>query len=142
MPSLARVLEASGYETMAMHPSGTAAWSRGKVYPFFGFDEFIHETKWETPYEYLRGFLSDSCNFHEIIYRFENRNEEAPFFLFDVTIQNHSGYYGDVPMDIKVKSVGGIPAEEVGYIYDLETYLNLMKITDTSFGELVTYFVC
>lgn len=140
MPSLARVLEASGYETMSMHPSGSAAWNRGKVYPFLGFDEFIYEANWQTPYEYLRGFLSDSCNFHEIVYRYENRNEDAPFFLFDVTIQNHSGYYGEVPLDIGVKSVGGIPAEEIGYIKDLETYLNLMKITDTSFGELVTYF--
>ena len=140
MPSLARVLEASGYETMSMHPSGPAAWNRGKVYPFFGFDEFIDQAKWETPYEYLRVFLSDTCNFHEIIYRYENRNEEAPFFLFDVTIQNHSGYYGDVPMDIKVKSIGGVSAGEAGDVYDLETYLNLMKVTDTSFEELVTYF--
>lgn len=140
MPSLARVLENQGYETMAMHPSGENAWSRDRVYAHFGFDEFIHQGTWEVPCEYVRGFISDACNYKEIIHRYENRNQDAPFFLFDVTIQNHSAYYGGVPMDIDVLNVGGIPAEEVGYLYDLQTYLNLMKMSDEAIKELVAYF--
>lgn len=140
MPSLARVLENQGYETMSMHPSGEKAWSRNRVYAHFGFDEFIHQGTWGIPYEFVRGFISDACNYKEIIHRYENRNQDAPFFLFDVTIQNHSAYYGEVPMDIDVLNVGGIPAAEVGYLYDVQTYLNLMKMSDDALKELVAYF--
>ncbi|MBD5551252.1 MAG: LTA synthase family protein [Lachnospiraceae bacterium] len=140
MPSLARVLKNQGYETMAMHPNGEGAWNRKQVYSYFGFDEFVHQGVWEVPYEYVRGFISDACNYKEIIHRYENRNKETPFFLFDVTIQNHSEYYGEIPLDIDVVNVGGIPAEEVGYLYDLQTYLNLIKISDDDLKELVTYF--
>ncbi|MCM1065407.1 MAG: LTA synthase family protein [Eubacterium sp.] len=140
MPSLARVLEAQGYETMAMHPSGESAWNRGKVYTYFGFDTFIHQGKWDVPFETIRAFASDACNYDEIIYRYERRNRDVPFFLFDVTIQNHGGYYGDVPMDIGLTRVGGVLAEEAGDLYDAETYLNLIKISDDAFKELVAYF--
>lgn len=140
MPSLARVLEAQGYETMAIHPSGELTWSRKYVYDYFGFDKFIHQGIWNVPYEYVRNFISDSCNYKEIINRYENRNPEAPFFLFNVTIQNHGGYYGKVPMSIDVTDVGGIPAKEAGRLYDVQTYLNLMKISDDAFAELLSYF--
>lgn len=140
MPSLARVLKNQGYATMAMHPSGESAWSRKLVYAYFGFDEFIHQGLWEAPYEYVRGFISDTCNYQEIIHRYENRDPNVPFFLFDVTIQNHGAYYGELPIEINVTSVGGIPAEEVGYLYDVETYLNLIKISDDAIKDLVTYF--
>ncbi len=140
MPSLAKILVNQGYRTMAMHPAGEGAWSRNKVYSFFGFEEFIHEDNWEVPYEYVDAFISDACNFAEIIHRYENRDPQSPFFLFDVTIQNHGGYYGQCPIDVKVKEVNGIPAEDVGYLYDAETYLSLMKISDAAFADLVAYF--
>lgn len=140
MPSLARVLKNQGYAAMAMHPNGEGSWGRNHVYTYLGFDEFVHQGTWEVPYEYVKGFISDACNYKEIIHRYENRNQDFPFFLFDVTIQNHGGYYGEVPIEIGVTSVGGIPAEEVGYLYDVETYLNLIKISDDAFKELVTYF--
>ena len=140
MPSLARVLENQGYETMVMHPNGEGTWNRKYVYAYFGFDTFIHQGIWEVPYEYVKGFISDACNYKEIIHRYEERNKNAPFFLFDVTMQNHGGYYGEVPIDIDVVKVGGIPAEEAGYLYDVQTYLNLVKISDDAFQELVTYF--
>lgn len=37
-------------------------------------------------------------------------------------------------------SVGDIPAEKVGYLYEVETYLNLIKISDDAVKDLVTYF--
>ena len=36
--------------------------------------------------------------------------------------------------------VGGIPAEKVGYLTDVQTYLNLIKISDNAFAELFSYF--
>lgn len=140
MPSLARILENQGYKTMAMHPSGGGGWSRNKVYSFFGFDEFITLENWESPYENIKAFMSDAGNFAEIIHRYESRDPKSPFFLFDVTIQNHGGYYEQVPIDVKVKDVGGIPAEDVGYLKDVETYLSLIKVSDAALADLVAYF--
>lgn len=140
MPSLARVLEGQGYETMAMHPSGTAGWRRGEVYPRFGFDVYIHQGLWEVSVESIRAYITDHSNYQEIIHRYENRNRDVPFFLFDVTIQNHGGYYGEEPNDVEAVSVGGIPAEKVGALKDLQTYLGLMKLSDEGIRELVAYF--
>ena len=57
-----------------------------------------------------------------------------------MTIQNHGGYYGEIPLDIDVVNVGGIPAGDAGYLYDLQTYINLLKISDDAFAEAVAYF--
>lgn len=140
MSSIATVLKDQGYQTMAMHPSGPAAWNRGEVYPYFGFDEFIDQGEFQTPYLYLRDFLSDECNFNEIIWQFEHRDQEKPFFLFDVTIQNHGDYYGNMDMPLAITKVGGVAAEDAGYLYDAETYLNLMVETDQAFESLIQYF--
>ncbi len=139
MASIARTLQAQGYETMAMHPSSGSAWNRSAVYDYFGFDEFIEIEDFRTPYEYVGNFISDTCNFNEIIYQYEHHGEE-PFFLFDVTIQNHADYYGQVETPIAITMIGDTPAEEVAYTYDTQTYLNLMKVTDDAFKELVSYF--
>lgn len=140
MYSLARVLKDQGYQTMAMHPSGPGAWNRNKVYEYFGFDEFIDIAKFQTPYLYQRSFVSDECNFNEIIWQFEHKEESSPLFLFDVTIQNHGDYYGEIDLPISILTVGDTPAEEAGYLYNAETYLNLMKITDDAFADMITYF--
>ena len=140
MYSLARVLKDQGYQTMAMHPSGPAAWNRQNVYEYFGFDEFVDVTKFQTPYLYERSFISDECNFNEIIWQFEHKEEGSPLFLFDVTIQNHGDYYGGIDMPISILTVGETPAEEAGNIYNAKTYLNLMKITDDAFADMIAYF--
>ncbi len=140
MPSLARTLKAQGYKTMAVHPNGEGAWSRNRVYRYFGFDEFIHQGNWEVPYEYAGNFISDACNFKEVIQRYEERDKEAPFFLFNVTIQNHGDYRNNTPTDIGVLKVGETSAEEMGDTTELQKYMNLIHITDEAFGAFIEYF--
>lgn len=140
MYSLARVLKEQGYQTLAMHPNDAAGWNRVNVYNYFGFDDFIDQEKFQTPYLYVRGFLSDECNFNEIIWCFEHKNEGSPLFLFDVTMQNHGGYNGGIETPISILTMGQMSAEEADYVHDAETYLNLIKITDNAFADLVSYF--
>ena len=52
-----------------------------------------------------------------------------------LTIQNHGGYYGEIPLDIDVVNVGGIPAGDAGYLIDLQTYINLLKISGLSVSK-------
>lgn len=138
--ALPRILKAQGYATLAMHPSMESAWSRDEAYVYMGFDDFIGADDFATSYTYVRSFISDACNFQEIIYRYENRDTEQPFFLFDVTIQNHSSYAGEIDLPIEVESVNGVLAEEISDTYDLQTYLNLIAVTDEAFAELIGYF--
>lgn len=138
MYALPRILKEQGYATMAMHPSVETAWNRDDAYDYFGFDEFVDINDFQTEYEHLRTFISDACNFGEIIWQYEHRDTSKPWFLFDVTIQNHGDYYGGIDMPIKITKVGNNGGQ--GYLYDAETYLNLVKITDDAFKELIGYF--
>lgn len=140
MSSLASVLGEQGYTTMAMHPNGAGSWNRDKVYEHFGFDDFVDIGDFQTEISYVGNFVSDRANFNEIIWHYENRDKEKPFFLFDVTIQNHADYYGQVESLIEIEKVGNTPASEMEYIKDAETYINLMKITDDALQELIQYF--
>lgn len=142
MGSLARVLKEQGYQTLAMHPNDATVWNRKNVYEYFGFDDFIDQEKFQTPPLYLREFYTDECNFNEIIWYFEHKEEGLPLFLFDVTIQNHGGYdyRGEMETPISILTVGETPVEEVDNVYNVETYLNLVKITDDAFAGLISYF--
>lgn len=140
MYSVARVLREQGYHTMAMHPSTAETWNREKVYRYLGFERFIDVSRFETEYLYVGNFLSDECNFNEIIWQFEHKEQGVPLFLFDVTIQNHASYYGNTDIILNVKKLGDVPAEEAGYLYDVDTYLNLIKLTDNAFQMMVEYF--
>lgn len=140
MYSLARVLKDQGYQTMAMHPSGPAAWSRDNVYDYFGFDTFIDIDKFEVPYQHFRDFISDECNFNEIIWRYEHRDTDRPFFLFNVTIQNHGGYYREIENTVKLQKVGNTVKKDDEFLRSAETYLNTIKVTDDAFRQLLAYF--
>lgn len=141
MYSLARVLKEQGYQTISMHPSGGSSWYRNNVYDYFGFDRFVDITGFQTEPETVRSFISDQCNFNEIIWQYEHRRTDMPFFLFDVTIQNHGGYYGDIDdLSVGILEIGETPGWEAGDVYNVVTYLNLMKITDSAFENLVSYF--
>lgn len=136
--ALPRVFKDNGYQTYAMHPNMYHIWNRENVYNYMGFDDFIDVDDFETEYLYERHFLSDECNYNEIIWQYEHRDESKPWFLFNVTIQNHGDYYGGVDMPIHIDSFRGETA--LGYLYDVETYLNLVKISDDAFAELIEYF--
>lgn len=138
--SLATILREQGYQTLAIHPSGGNAWNRERAYRNMGFEEFVDIQNFLTEYKYVGNFISDECNFNEIIAQFENKKEDAPLFLFNVTIQNHADYYGQVELPIEITRVGNTDAKDIPYTYDLQTYLNLMKITDDAFQNLIAYF--
>lgn len=141
MSSLAVALGNQGYKTMAVHPNGEGAWGRNRVYSCLGFEDFIHQGNWEVPYAHIAGYISDACDFNEVVQRYEERDKNAPFFLFNVTIQNHGSYQGeDIPLDIGVTRIGETPAEEMRDVIELQRYMNLIKITDEAFEDLVEYF--
>lgn len=135
LDSLATTLEAQGYDTVAFHPGKPTSWRRDKVYPYLGFDKFLTTEDMDNP-EYLRDtFVSDASNYDMVIKLFEEK-EDAPLFLFNVTIQNHGSYRlgtGGISEWISVQGMNQ-KYSEAG------EYLSVLRISDQALKDFMQYF--
>lgn len=133
IPSLASHLKELGYQTIAMHPYNSTGWDRNKVYPLLGFDEMYFIKDYKNP-ERIRKYVSDQACYDKIIDMYESKPNGTPFFVFNVTMQNHSSYteeFDNFKPDIKVTDSKSKA---------LNNYLSLMKISDASIKDLTDYF--
>ena len=131
--SLVSTLEAQGYQSAAMHPNKGTNWNRDNAYRLLGFDTFYTIDDFDEDTEKIRGMVSDKANYEKIIEVIENKGDpDQPFFLFDVTMQNHGGYSSNnYPTDVRVE----------GYSDDAwNRYLSLVKESDEALQYLIEYF--
>lgn len=131
-PSLASYFKELGYSTVAIHPYYADGWDRDRVYPLLGFDKFLAKDDFQTAQK-LRGYISDEACFQKIRELYEEKEPGEPLFVFNVTMQNHSGYdeeFDNFNPDITVE---GITSPALG------RYLSLLKRTDQAFEKLVKY---
>lgn len=85
-------LDEYGYTTYGTHPYRAKGWNREFIYDLMGFDYRYFQGSF--PFEdKLRNYVSDEADFKSIL-EWRN-NTEGPFFMFNVTMQNHSNYGGD-----------------------------------------------
>ena len=134
--SLVTLLRNQGYSAIAYHPYDETGYNRHLVYPLLGFEDFITLDDPLPNTDKVREYMSDLADFQNIEYLYENRDTDKPFFIFNVTMQNHGGYandLGDVTSDI-------YPVDEQLRSPELNEYLGLIKETDTAFEQLVDYF--
>jgi phosphoglycerol transferase MdoB-like AlkP superfamily enzyme len=134
MPSIVSTLKDQNYQALAMHPYKKSGYNRVSVYSHFGFEDFITIEEFENP-ETVRGNISDLENYKKVIDLYENRNQEKPFFIFNITMQNHGGYFNtgyEFDNPIKVTS---FDARE-----DVNIFLSLMKESDLALEYLIDYF--
>ncbi|MBR3276619.1 MAG: sulfatase-like hydrolase/transferase [Eubacterium sp.] len=131
--SMVSTLEAQGYYTVAMHPNKGTNWNRNAAYGFYGFDEFYTITDFGEDAEKIRGHISDKANYEKIIEVVEGKEHpDDPLFLFDVTMQNHGGYYSDsFRKEVDVVGIDNDTADR---------YLSLLRITDKALQYLIEYF--
>ncbi len=135
--SMASVLKAQGYQTMALHPYYATGWGRNRAYPKMGFDSFLSLDDFDADAEVLRRYLSDDASFDKVIEEYEkvDKSSDDPFFCFNVTIQNHCSYdtiYDNFPEDVEFEHEA---------IYPLtKQYLSLIKRSDKAIKRLVKYF--
>ncbi len=131
--SLVSTLKAQGYETAAIHPNKGTNWNRNTAYRLLGFDNFYDIDDFDDNVEKYRGMITDQANYEKIIETIENKEDPSqPFFLFDVTMQDHGGYTSDnYPISITVD----------GYTDDAwNRYLSLVKASDDALEYLIEYF--
>lgn len=135
MPSLVSYLKSLGYQTAALHPYNSTGWDRNKVYPLLGFDNAYFIRSFINP-EKIRKYVSDRACYEKIISLYENRQDGAPLFIFNVTMQNHSSYteeFDNFTPDITVTDSNSKA---------LNNYLSLIKLSDEEIRELIDYFSC
>lgn len=133
LPTMASLLRDYGYKTIAMHPYNSTGWNRNTVYPDFGFQEAYFIKDWKNP-EKIRKYVSDRACYEKIIEQYESKEENAPLFVFNVTMQNHSSYseeFDNFNPDITVNDT----TSKV-----LPNYLSLLKLSDEAIQELISYF--
>ncbi len=164
MASLVSTLEAQGYSSLAFHPYYASGWHRTSVYDYFGFNKFVSlenlvDTSILQDYaasgqgaDYLqslieqyypdrsnmliRQYVSDSYDFRTIIDDYKNRDKEKPYFIFNVTMQNHGGYTVSAS---NFNECISITSSDV-YYTKASKYLSLVKASDDAFKELIEYF--
>ncbi|NCE64536.1 LTA synthase family protein [Pseudoflavonifractor sp. 524-17] len=136
--SLSQQMKALGYRTVAMHPYYASGWNRVEVYNSFGFDEqhFLEDFTY-TQEDMIREFLSDSADYRNVIQRYEEKEPGESLFIFNVTMQNHSGFTGEwtnLPREV------WLAGECEGRYPSVDQYLNLAYQSDRALEELVDYF--
>ena len=133
-PSLASLLKAEGYDTLAFHPGERTSWQRNQAYPLLGFDAFKCGEDMDVPQTMEHGYVSDASDFAQIIWEFEHKEAGEPLFLFNVTIQNHGAYtVADYPAQVQL-------TDRPGAYPMAEQYLTLANKSDQDFQALVDYF--
>ena len=134
--SLAWKLKELGYQTAAYHPYLPISYRRSSVYPLLGLDAFYSEEDSLPHEEYLRTYVSDRADFKNVIHLYEEREPGRPFFMFNVTMQNHGGYSEDEPaVDVTV-----MPVDQELQTPQMLEYLSLIRESDAAFKELTVYF--
>lgn len=138
LPNLTTTLKKQNYTgNYAFHPYLADGWNRVNVYNWFGFSDFLSQDDVDNPTLY-RKYISDESDFDKIIELYEQNkkeNGEDPFYLFNVTMQNHGGYtetYANFENDVEITDEN---SDE-----QANQYLSLIKKTDEAFEQLVKYF--
>ena len=126
---------------IAFHPYKKDGYSRPRAYPGLGFTDFvaIEDIRDHISQEdFLRNLVSDSADFREVCRMYEETKaeSEAPFFLFNVTIQNHGGYSKAFDNLQETISLNG----ELNGRKDATRYINLTAHSDAAFREITAYF--
>jgi len=137
IPNLSQNLENEGYSTLAIHPYGASGWDRDKVYEYFGFDTTYFLEAFADA-ELIRQYVSDRATYEKIIEEFESKDDDEKLFTFEVTMQNHGGYYNRYANFTETIQILNAPVK-ASTTYT-ERYLSLIKESDTAFEELLAYF--
>ncbi len=129
--SIATYMRHKGYLPLTYHPNKAANYNRYSVYPRLGFEKFFSlEDMEENEQGLLRGFVSDSADY-KFVMKLEDQIDGS-FFMFNVTMQNHSGY--------EHPEFEGEDLSSIGHFPKAEEYLKLITLSDEAIKELIEHY--
>ncbi len=135
MPSLAALTSSLGYHTTAFHPYKSSGWNRPIAYRDLGFDDQLYDEDVPNP-SLVRHYISDLCDYRTVMDRVSARNGE-PIFLFNVTMQNHSGYAQGWN---NLERVIQLPEQLAGADRGAQQYFNLIRASDDAMREMIEHY--
>ena len=139
LPSMASLMKERGWcGLQGFHPYTAGNYNRSNVYPLLGFSEFIHRENVPLEMDVCRKYPSDEADFRNVIRLYEETREESdrPFFLYNMTVQNHSPY--DVDYDNFTPEI--FPEGLKKDYKDVNAYLTLIRRSDDALKMLIGYF--
>lgn len=134
MPSMVSQMKELGYRTVSFHPYLSSGWNRTSVYDWMGFDLQMYEEDVVDP-QRIRNYISDASDYAQLI-RLTDETD-GPLFLFNVTMQNHSGYaQGWNNLERTVELDG----DSVGISSVAAQYFSLLKESDNAIRDLIQHY--
>ena len=108
-----------------------------KVYDRLGFETYKGIEDFDVDLDYARGYPTDEANYRQLIKDFEENRGGAPQFLFNITMQNHGGYYAsDYEWPVRVHEVSPVNSYDESVI----AYESSVHMADESVRQLISYF--
>lgn len=138
IPTICNDLKAMEYGgIIAFHPGMRSSYNRENVYPLLGFEKHIAVEDLKDP-DKIRDFVSDKYSYERVEKEYEDfrKTSDKPFFIFNLTIQNHGGYdtgTGIVDAGIEITSDDSIEDTATQFV-------NLIKLSDDALKEIVDYY--
>lgn len=133
IPSLASQMAELGYYNVAFHPYLASGWNRTSVYSWMGFDRQLYDEDVVDPH-LIRDYISDYSDYETLFGLTEEIDD--PTFIFNVTMQNHSGYsQGWNNLKQTVQVTGGATNTNV-----TTQYFSLLRESDRALEDLIEYY--
>ena len=134
LPSLVSQAKSLDYTAAAFHPYLSSGWNRTSVYQWLGFDQQLYQEDVVNP-RTIRQYISDRSDYEQLCRLTEET--EGNTFLFNVTMQNHSGYaQGWNNLDRTIQVTGTKPSAS-----SITTqYFSLVDESDQALEELIDYY--
>lgn len=133
--SLPKQLAELGYRSRAVHPQPPTNWNRSMVYPQLGFEDFISKDDFDEDAPRYHSGVTDRVTYDKVLELL--REDDGPQFIFDVTMQNHSGYdEGTVPDD-ELTSYAPAGVTDATLVSQLNTYLTCIEASDRDLAYLI-----
>ena len=130
--SIVSLFKGQGYKTVMWHPYRKDNYNRPDVYGIYGFDAYYG--KGDIKVKKIRQYASDQSDYKGIIKLYEQKEPGEKLFLFNITMQNHSGY--DDKQYNSTVSLTEYPNE----FPQAEQFLSLMRESDQALEMLISYF--
>ncbi|MCI8422763.1 MAG: LTA synthase family protein [Lawsonibacter sp.] len=133
MPSLAALASGQGYTATAFHPYKSSGWNRVLAYEYLSFDRQLYQEDVHGPY-LIRNYISDWSDYQLL---FRTTEAEEATFLFNVTMQNHSGYnQGWRNLERSISLPDALKKADAS----AEQYFALSRESDLALEELIAYY--
>jgi len=133
--SLSTVAGDQGYHTVAFHPYKSSGWNRILVYQHLDFLEQFYDEDVKDPHK-IRYYISDRSSY-EKVFELTRAAQGEPCFVFNVTMQNHSGYaqgWNNLPKWIELDTMLRTADP------DAEQYLSLVRESDKALESLIQHY--